>query len=697
VETSPVPQRRLHRIARAALVAALLAPPAPRAEEGMWPPDRLPLAHLREAWDFAPDAAWIGRVMRASVRLAGGCSGSFISPDGLVMTNQHCVEECLDRLSTPAHDALRDGFLARTRGQELRCPEVVLDRLDAITDVSSRIERAMHGRQGAARDDARDAEAARIESECAASASSHVVCEVVELYPDAVQNLYRYRRFDDVRLVFAPEYDIAQFGGDPDNFNFPRFDLDLALLRAYEDGKPVHAADVLRFAREGAKAGELTITSGHPGDTQRHDTVAQLERARDVDGPWNLARLAEQRGLLTRFAQEDTANARMARAELDDIENSLKSWAGMLAALQDPASFARKRAEESALRAFAETRPALKDDLGAWNAIAAAQAAWRGIAPRYRFTEDGQGTWTRYFDIARILVRAADERAKPEAERLREYGDDALAQTRRDAMSEAPIRPALEQVKLGWSLARLREGLGVDDPLVKQVLGRESPDLLAARWVAQTRLGDIAFREQLWKGGKAAVQASDDPFIRLARILDPESRALRRRYEAEVEGIEQASARRIAHVRFAQSGTSAWPDAGFTLRMSFGRVAGWTRAGRDVAPFTTLEGLYERATGFDPFRLPPSWLAARRELDPAQPMNFTTTNDIVGGNSGSPMLDREGRIVGLVFDGNFESLAGAFWWDERSNRTVAIDSGLILQALAKVYRADALVEEIEGR
>jgi hypothetical protein len=684
------------RIALAAL-AGLLALPAARAEEGMWPPDRLPLAHLRDTYGFAPDAAWVAHVMRASVRVAGSCSGSFVSPDGLVMTNEHCVEECLDRLSSPDHDLLRDGFLASARGEERRCPGVGLERLESITDVTARIERAARGREGAARDEARDAEIARIESECARRAAGNVLCEVVDLSPGATQNLYRYRRFDDVRLVFAAEYDIAQFGGDPDNFNFPRFDFDLALLRAYEGGQPAHAEDFLRFAREDPKPGELTITSGHPGDTQRRDTVARLERIRDVDGPWNLARLAEQRGMVTRFAQESAANARMTRVELDDIENSLKSWAGMLLALQDPALLASKRADESALRAFAVARPALKEDLGAWDAIAAAQAAWREIAPRYRFTEDAEGAWTRYFDIARLLVRAAEERARPESARLREFAGAALAQSREDAMSDAPIHPAFEQLKLAWSLAKMREWLGADDPLVRQVLGRESPEVLAARWVGQTRLADVAVREQLWKGGKAAVEASDDPFIRLARLLEPESRALRRRYEAEVDSVEQREARRISRVRFARDGADAWPDAGFTLRMSFGVVAGWTRAGKPVAPCTTVDGLYERANGVDPFRLPPSWLEARRRFDPAQPMNFVTTNDIVGGNSGSPMVDREGRIVGLVFDGNFDSLAGAFWWDERSNRTVAMPASLILQALAKVYRADALRAEIEGR
>jgi hypothetical protein len=677
----------------AAVVVALVSPAA-RAEEGMWTPDNLPLAHLQQTYGFTPDPAWIAKVMHASVRVEDGCSGSFISPDGLVMTNHHCVEECVGQLSTAGHDLMRDGFLARARNEERRCPDFALDRLERITDVTARVAAAARGRSGAAYADARRAEIARIEGECTKDPAAGAHCEVVDLYHGAVQHLYRYHRFDDVRLVFVPEYDIAQFGGDPDNFNFPRYDLDIGLVRAYENGRPVHPADFLRFDRAGAKAGELTITSGHPGTTRRQFTVAQLERVRDVDGPWRLTRLAEQRGMVTRFMQESPENARIAKNELDDIENSYKAWYGELLALRDPQVFALKRREEAALREFAAQRPELKDDLPAWDEIARAQATWRDIVLRYRFTEGGQGAWSRYFEIARMLVRAADERTKPDGERLPDYKTSRLGGTEQDVMSTAPIYPAFEQVKLAWSLTKLREWLGADDPLVRQVLDRAAPEALAARWTAQTRLGDVAERERLWRGGRAAVDASDDPFIRLARILDPESRALRKRVEAEVEAVEQQNAERIARVRFAQTGTGAYPDATFTLRFSFGQVEGWDEHGRTVPPFTILEGLYERATDFDPFRLPPSWLDTKGRIDPKQPMNFVTTNDIVGGNSGSPVIDRAGDIVGLVFDGNIESLGGAFWWDERSNRCVAVHSGFILEALEKVYRADALVAEI---
>jgi hypothetical protein len=471
----------------------------------------------------------------------------------------------------------------------------------------------------------------------------------------------------------------------------------MGLVRAYEGGRPVRPADFLRFDPAGAKAGEMTITSGHPGTTRRQFTVAQLERVRDVDGPWKLTRLAEQRGLVTRFMQESPENARVAKETLDSIENSYKAWYGQLLALRDPEVFALKRREEAALRELAAQRTELKDDAGAWDEIARAQTAWRAIAMRHRFTEGAQGAWTRYFEIARHLVRAADERTKPDGERLPDYKASRLASTEQEVMSNAPVYPDFERLKLAWSLTKLREWLGVDDPLVKQVLGRESPEALAARWIGATQLGDVAVRERLWRGGRAAIEASDDPFIRLARVLDPESRALRKRNEAEVEAVEHKSAERIAHVRFAQTGTTAYPDATFTLRLSFGKVEGWNHDGTPVAPFTTVGGLYERATAFAPFRLPPTWIGARARLDPKQPMNFVTTNDIIGGNSGSPVIDRAGDIVGLAFDGNIESLGGAYWWDESSNRCVSVHSGFILQALEKVYHADALVAEIAKR
>ncbi len=688
--------------ARTTLCAAVcvVLPGAVRAAEGLWTLDNLPRAELEQAWGFAPDPAWIAKVMHASLRVGGGCSGSFVSANGLAMTNHHCIEACVGHLATPSHDLLRLGFLASTEADERRCPGLALDRLDAITDVTARIARAGQGRTGGAFVEARHAEVSRIESACAndvsRTASTAIRCDVVSLYGGAVNHLYRYHRFDDVRLVFAPEVDIAQFGGDPDNFNFPRHDLDVALVRAYEDDKPVRSADFFRFAKADAEPGDLTITSGNPGLTARQATVAQLERLRDLDDPWQLARLAQQRGLVARFAAESAQHARVSREELDGIENDYKARSGELLALRDPDAFAIRRSAELALRSFAGRQEALQSAVGAWDAIAAAQKNWGEFAMRHRFTEGAQGMWTPYFTIARALVRAADARARSPAQRPADRADAAAGSTLQTVLSPAPPDPAFERLKLAWSLGQLREWLGADDPVARQLLGRDAPDAVAARWVAQTRLGDIAWRRRLWAGGKAAIDASDDPFIRVARLLEPESRALDKRYNDEVEAVERQNAERIAHVRFAQSGLRAYPDATFTLRLSFGVVEGWQEHGRRIAPFTTVRGLYERATDTPALRLPPTWRAAQPRLDPSSRMNFATSNDIVGGNSGSPVINRDAEIVGLVFDGNIHSLGGAFWWDPRRNRAVAVNGRFILETLDKVYRADRLVREIEA-
>ena len=675
-----------------ALLAVVLAPPAARAEEGMWPFDNLPLEHLKDTYGFAPTKPWLDHVMRASARLTVGCSGSFVSASGLLLTNHHCVEDCLQQLSSGQHDLLREGFLARTRAQERRCPDFSAERLEEITDVTARLAQATRGTHGADFARRRTAEISRIESECAGSQAE---CQVVDLYGGAMQHLYRYHRFDDVRVVFAPEIDIAQFGGDPDNYEFPRYDLDMAIMRVYEASRPATVADSLRLRDRPAVESEFTLTSGSPGRTQRQLTVAQLETLRDIENPWRLLFLAEQRGLVTRYAQESTEHARIAKGPLDDIENSFKGLWGEQAALAGPQTLEAKRAEERRLREAAATREEFAPAGAAWDEIAAAERVRRDLSMRLRFTEGAQGAWSRYFEIARNLVREAAERPRPDDERLPEFSNAQIGATEQATMSSAPLDPGFERMKLAWSLAKLREWLGADDPLVRRVLGRESPDVLAARWVAQTRLADVAQREALWRGGQHAVGASADPFIRLASLLEPESRALRLRLEAEVDAPERRAAQRIAQVRFSLSGTAVYPDATSTPRMSFGVVEGWNDRGHDVPFTTTLAGLYDRATDFDPFRLPRRWVDARPRMDPAAPMNFVTTNDIVGGNSGSPVLDRQGDIVGLAFDGNLDSLGGAFFWDEAHNRMVAVQAAFILEALGRVYHADELLAELK--
>jgi hypothetical protein len=681
----------------ALLLAGLMLGPAAIAAEGMWTLDNLPKAELKKRYDFEPDQAWVDKVMKASVRLAGGCSGSFVSPDGLVLTNHHCAVSCIQQLSSAKKDYVADGFLAKTRGEEMTCPQIEVNRLEQITDVTARLNQATQGASGADYGRLQKAEKSKIEAECIGGDAGTTRCDVVELYHGGAYHLYRYRRFQDVRLTFAPEHRIAFFGGDPDNFNFPRYNLDMTLLRVYENGKPVTVRDYFAFNGDGAQDGEPTFVTGHPGSTDRQLTVAQLERVRDVDLVASLARLSEMRGLLYRYAAEGAEPARVSADDLQGVENTLKVYHGQLRALLDPAVFQRKRDEERALRDFAKSKRQLQKEYGgAWDEIATAQAVYRDIEQRYKALEVARGLWSKHFSIARWLVRGAEERAKPNGERLREYTESALPSLTQRLFSAAPIDADYEAVKLGWSLTKLREWLGPDDPLVKAVLGKDAPEAVAARLVKATKLGDVAVRKQLWEGGAAAVGKSKDPFIELARKIDAESRALRKRYEDAVEAVESVNAERIAKVRFAMSGAGAYPDATFTLRLSHGEVKGWLEKGTAVPPFTTIDGAFQRHTGADPFALPKSWLAARGKLNGDQRFNFVTTNDIIGGNSGSPLLNRKAQVVGLAFDGNIHSLGGAFWFDERVNRCVAVHSGAILEALRKVYGADALAKELSG-
>lgn len=675
----------------AVVVLALSLLPLPLlAAEGMWTFDNLPRAALKQQYGFEPDAAWVEHAMKSSVRLAGGCSGSFVSKDGLVLTNSHCVIGCVQDLSSAERDYVNQGFVARTRAQELQCPDVELNRLDAISDVSARIAKATAGLSGQAYADAKTAEQGRIESECLGDASATRRCDVVELYNGGQHHLYRYHRYPDVRLAFSPEYASGFFGGDPDNFNFPRYNLDMAMLRAYENGVPAAVAHHFRIQRAGAQPGELTMVTGHPGSTERQLTVAQLERLRDVDLIGTLLNYAERRAMLAQYSRASAEAARQAQSDLTFTENSYKVYRGELAALLDPTVFARKRAEEAELRAAAPSA-------APWDAIADAQRAWRDMEAAYLMIEGKRAFYSQHYNIARHLVRAANERSKPNDQRLPEYQDAAAARLKQVLFAKAPIYPEYETAKLSWSLSKLRESLGVDDPLVKLVLKNESPESLAARLVRGTRLSEVAERERLWQGGLEAVSQSKDPFIQLARALDGVSRELRSAYESRVEAVESKNATLIAQQRFKALGTAVYPDATFTLRLSYGEVRGWEERGKTIKPYTDFAGLYARHTGFDPYALAPSWLAAKSKLKLDTPFNFVTTNDITGGNSGSPVINRKAEVVGLAFDGNIHSIGGGYIYDERVNRMVAVHSAAILEALDRVYGAGALFKELTSR
>jgi hypothetical protein len=680
------------------VIVALLFSTHALCAEGMWTFDNPPRAELKANYGFTPDQDWLNKVMLSSVRLANGCSGSFISPDALVLTNHHCVVDCAEQLSSAKKNYVNDGFLARTREEEIRCPEIELNRLEQIADVTGEVNAATAGLSGEAYKQAQNAAKAKLTAACVGNDKDTVRCDVVTLYHGGLHHLYRYHRFADARLVWAPEQDAADFGGDPDNFNFPRYDLDASLLRAYENGKPAVVKNYFTFSNDGAQARELTFVVGHPGSTERQLTVAQLETMRDVRLIFNLRRQAELRGILTQYRKTSPEAARIAETDLFFLENSYKVTIGELDALLDPDLMKRKRTEEEALRKFVMSDPQLRTKAGgAWDAIAQAQAAYRDIALEYNVEEVGRGFFSRHFAYARTLVRGAEERAKPDSERLPEFASSKLPEVEQGLFSPAPVYPEFEKVKLAWSLAKMREWLGADDPFVKQVLGKASPEQLAAQLVDGTKLGDPAVRKTLWQGGKDAIAKSDDPFIRLARAVDPAARAIRKRYEAEVEAVELKNSDLIAQARFRQLGTTVYPDATFTLRLSPGEVKGWEERGRPVAPFTDFAGAFARNTGAEPFALPPSWLAAKETLNLGHPLNFVTTNDAVGGNSGSPIINRQRDIVGLAFDGNIHSIGGSFWFDPRVNRCVGVHSGAILEALNKIYGASGLVREIRGQ
>ncbi|HVH83096.1 MAG TPA: S46 family peptidase, partial [Steroidobacteraceae bacterium] len=521
-------------------------------------------------------------------------------------------------------------------------------------------------------------------------------CESVTLYQGGQYWLYKYHRYDDVRLVFAPERAIAAFGGDPDNFQFPRWCLDMSVLRAYgPDGKPARTPNFLTLKPAGPDAGEVVFVAGHPGRTERLLTVAQLLELRDGFLPPWLLRASELRGRLIEFGKTGAEASRISEDLLNGLENSIKVRRGQLAALLDERLLAAKRAEETALRERVAADPQLAAATGdPWAEIAKAEAVDRELELPYTWIELGAGFNSDLFRYARTLLRGAAERAKPNTERLREYRDAALPRVAQRLGAPLPVYPQLEKLTLSFSLERMREWLGPDAPIVRQLLAKDSPDSLAARLVEGSKLADAALRKQLWEGGQAAVAASHDPMIELARAIDAQARAVRKRYEDEVEAPVDAAAEKIARARFKVLGTSEPPDATFTLRLNVGTVQGWTEGSATVEPFTHSARLFERATGADPFRIPDSWLAVQSQLDPATRFDLSSNNDIIGGNSGSPMIDAHGRVVGLIFDGNIHSISGDYWYDAELNRSVAVDAAIIFEALRRVYQAKELLAEM---
>jgi len=669
---------------------------AARADEGMWIYNNFPKQKIASKYKFEPTDRWLTEARLSSVRLAGGCSGSFVSATGLVMTNHHCAHSCIEHLSNAKKNFVKEGFFAPTTKDEVKCPEVELNQLVGIEDVTATVQGATKGLTGKEFHAAHKGVLARIEKECAGT-NERVRCDAVTLYHGGRYDLYKYKRFQDVRLVFAPEFAIAFFGGDPDNFMFPRFDLDVSFLRAYEDGRPARTENHFRWSKGGAKEGQLTFVSGHPGGTDRDLTLAELEYQRDVALPDILLALAEYRGAVTQFRKLSPEHHRIAEAELFSVENSFKALRGRMQALMDRKLLEEKSAREKNLRAQVAADEGKQKLYGAaWDEIARALDQFKKMRKRYYFIEYGRlAQKSRLYGLAKTLTRYADESKKPNEERLREYRETALPTLKQHLFSRAPIYEELETFKLVFGLTKLREELGADDPIVKQILGTRSPEELAAELVKGSKLKDPAVRKQLFEGGKAAVEASDDSMIRFFRSIDGEARRLRKIYDEEISAVEKKNNELIAKARFEVEGTSNYPDATFTLRLSYGQVRGYEENGRQIGPFTYLGGTFERATGREPFKLPPSWLDAQAQLRPSTPMNFTTDNDIIGGNSGSPVFNQDLEIVGLIFDGNIHSLGGDYGFDDSVNRAISVGSEAIIEALEKIYKARRIVEELK--
>ena len=673
------------------LALALATAPAARADEGMWLFNNPPREALKKNYNFDATDAWLNHLQHAAVRFNSGGSASFVSPDGLVMTNHHVGTGSLQKLSTPGHDLVALGFYAKTREQEPKCPDLELNMLVNMEDVTQRVNAAVKPGMNAA-----DAQVARraimntIEQE--SFKATGLRSDVVTLYQGGQYQLYRYKKYTDVRLVFAPEKEIAFFGGDPDNFEYPRYDLDICFFRAYENDRPAKIEHWLKWSESGVKDGDLVFVAGNPGHTARLNTLADLEFDRDRGLPEVLDFLRREEVLLRTFSERSLENTRRAQAELFGVENSRKALLGELAGLQDPAVMDAKKKDETALRAHAG-----EDGARPWDEIAAAIKVLDRIVLDERLWEGSSAFHTRLFSIARELVRLGDETQKPNADRLREYRESNLDSLKQQLFSPAPIYADLETAKLADSLSFLVEKKGEDDPFVREILQGKSPRDRAAELIQNTKLADVALRRKLAEGGRAAVAACDDPMIKLARQVDERARAVRKISEQQVEEPTRQAYARIADMRFKALGTGTYPDATFTLRLAYGTVRGYQDAGEQVPPLTTLEGAYRHAADhadLAPFHLPPSWMAAKDKLDLKTPFNFVSTADIIGGNSGSPVVNRAGELVGIIFDGNIESLVLDFVYTDEKARAVSVDSAAIVQALRTVYNAGSLADEL---
>jgi hypothetical protein len=678
-----------------ALILALAAPLA-LADEGMWLFNAFPKEKVKAQYGFLPTQPWLDHVRLSSVRFNNGGSGSFVSADGLTFTNHHVGADCIQKLSTAGADYMKTGFYSTTRADEAKCPDLELNVLMSIEDVSAKVKVGAKAEMSAAEaGQAQRAAMSGIEKECATSTGMR--CDVVTLYSGEVFHLYQYKKYTDVRLVFAPEFEAAFFGGDSDNFTYPRYDLDISFFRIYENDKPVHLDHFLKWSKGGVQDGDLIFVSGHPGNTDRLKTVAQMQLLKEVDYPSRLANYKRRIALFQKFSAESAENARIAQEDIFGYQNSQKAITGYFEGLRDLAAMSQKNlAEREQEKLYMEKHP---QGPNPWEEIANAMRVDREIYNPLLYAERMRGFNSELAQYARWIVRAAEEKPKPNGDRLREYRDSALPSLEQRLFSTAPIYKNFETVLLGDSLAQMQEALGTDHAAVKAALGGKSGDEVAREAIGGTKLDDVAVRKQLYEGGKPAVEASTDPLIVLMRNVDPAARAVRKRFDDEVDAVERRDGAIIAKARFEQSGFNQPPDATFTLRLSYGTVKGYDENGKMIPYFTTMGGAFEHAGEHGnkpPYNLAESWMKMKSKLTLSTPLNNVSTADIIGGNSGSPMVNKAGEVVGIIFDGNIQSLVWNFFFDERQGRAVQVDSRGIIEALRKIYGAGALADELTG-
>jgi hypothetical protein len=674
------------------LFCALLALSLARADEGLWLFDAVPESYLAKKYGFRPAREWLDHLRLSSVRFGGG-SGSFVSPDGLIFTNHHVASRCIQNVSSKENNYMRDGFYADSPEKELKCPGLEVQVLMEITDVTGRVNQAVTAPPSDPRSaQQRQAAINTIEKECMDRHGG--ACTVVTLYSGALYHLYRYKKYTDVRLVFAPEEALGFFGGDPDNFTYPRFCLDITFLRAYEDGRPARTPNYLKWSKTGPRAGELALVSGHPGSTDRFITLAQLEYLRDVSYPRTLKSLSAIIRALKDYGAKGEENHRVARDKLFGAENSFKVRDGELNGMREAWLIETKRKSEEQFRAAVAANPKAKEEVGdAFERIAAAYEKWRPRSAEY-LLESG-ATLCDMFAWARSLYRLAEERPKPNAERLREYSDAALPSLELRLTAQTPVTPELEALMLEKWFELLESELGAQHPVVRQVLGGRSAAEAARGYVFSSKLHDAAERKRLL-ADPAAARASEDGMIRLVRMIDPAARAIRKVFDEEFDPVIRDAASRIARARFTLYGMSVYPDATGSLRLSFGRIEGYRNAqGQPVRWYTDFDGLYRRATGQEPYKLPQRWLDRKSALKRNTTFNFVSTADIIGGNSGSPTVNTRGEVIGIVFDSNYEAMHNRFVYGmDRGERCVHVASDGIIEALRSVYGAERVLAEL---